>query len=133
MVSSSLTSVTQRFPPASTVIPCGYANSPAPKLFKSFPDGSNSRIGGFAGPRPMQVAEPAGSVLKQRWKTHTLPLGSTWTRMTSPHFPPFMSFGSFGQPSTRRYGLGSSVGFGYLDSDWLLCATGTGKEHKIHK
>src|SRR5262245_47931041 len=42
-----------------------------------------------------------------------LPLVSTWTRMTSPHWPPFMLFGSVGQPSTRRYGLGSSAGRGY--------------------
>src|SRR5213593_4159623 len=42
-----------------------------------------------------------------------LPLSSTWTRMTSPHLPPFIVFGRLGQPSTRRYGLGSSVGLGY--------------------
>ena len=30
--------------------------------------------------------------------------------MTSPHWPPFMLTGSVGQPSARRYGLGSPVG-----------------------
>ena len=38
--------------------------------------------------------------------------------MTSPHLPPFIVFGRLGQPSTRRYGFGSSVGFGY----WVCCA-----------
>src|SRR4029077_17360826 len=33
--------------------------------------------------------------------------------MTSPQRPPFMLLGIVGQPSTRRYGLGSSVGLGY--------------------
>src|SRR5437867_2634477 len=42
-----------------------------------------------------------------------LPFGSTWTRITSPHLPPFIVFGSAGQPSTRRYGLGRAVGLGY--------------------
>src|SRR5262245_14856277 len=41
------------------------------------------------------------------------PFSSTWTRMTSPHLPPFIVFGRLGQPSTRRYGFGSSVGLGY--------------------
>src|ERR1700674_1416812 len=37
----------------------------------------------------------------------------TCTLMTSPQRPPFMLLGRVGQPSTRRYGLGSSVGLGY--------------------
>src|SRR4029453_5702310 len=44
------------------------------------------------------------------------PLPSTCTRITSPHRPPFMLLGSIGQPSTRRYGLGRSAGFGYAGS-----------------
>ena len=46
----------------------------------------------------MHVAEPAGTTLKQRWKTQMLPFESTCTRMTSPHWPPFKVFGSVGQP-----------------------------------
>src|SRR5215468_2538210 len=42
-----------------------------------------------------------------------LPLRATCTRMTSPQRPPFMALGRVGQPSTSRYGLGSSVGLGY--------------------
>src|ERR1700722_17858701 len=42
-----------------------------------------------------------------------LPLRSTCTLMTSPQRPPFMLLGSVGQPSTSRYGLGSSPGLGY--------------------
>src|SRR5215831_4682214 len=42
-----------------------------------------------------------------------LPSRATCTRMTSPHRPPFMLLGRVGQPSTRRYGLGRSVGLGY--------------------
>src|SRR5262245_40764229 len=95
------------------VKPWLYAKSPAPKLFNNLPDGANSRIGGFAGPRPRHVAEPAGTTLKHRLKTQMLPLASTCTRITSPHRPPFMLLGSIGQPSTRRYGLGRSRGFGY--------------------
>src|SRR6266702_7774904 len=69
----------------------------------------------------MQVAEPAGTTLKHRWKTQMLPFASTCTRITSPQWPPFMLFGSVGQPSTRRYGLGSSVGLGYRVS-WARAA-----------
>src|SRR6266849_4746543 len=42
-----------------------------------------------------------------------LPSLATCTLMTSPQRPPFMLLGRVGQPSTRRYGLGSSVGLGY--------------------
>src|SRR2546422_7789329 len=38
-----------------------------------------------------------------------LPLGSRSALINSPHWPPFMLLGSVGQPSTRRYGLGSLV------------------------
>src|SRR5262249_11723669 len=84
-----------------------------PKLLSSLPDGSNCRIGGWVASRPMQVAWPGGTVLKQRWKTQILPSRATITRMTSPQRPPFISCGSVGQPSTRRYGLESSAGLGY--------------------
>src|SRR5579863_4152747 len=47
-----------------------------------------------------------------------LPLESTLTLITSPQCPPFILFGNTGQPATKRYGLGSSVGFGY----WVSCA-----------
>src|SRR5436853_4407554 len=40
-----------------------------------------------------------------------LPLVSTCTRITSPQWPSFMR--AVGQPWTRRYGLGRSVGLGY--------------------
>src|SRR5262245_33680406 len=42
-----------------------------------------------------------------------LPSRWTCTLMTSPQRPPFMFAGRVGQPATSRYGLGSSVGFGY--------------------
>src|SRR5262245_2708971 len=112
IASWSFTSVVQRLPSPSIVKPWLYAKSPAPKLFNSLPEGANSRIGGFAGPRPRHVAEPAGSTLKHRLKTQMLPFASTCTRMTSPHRPLFIALGSIGQPSTRRYGLGRSRGFG---------------------
>src|SRR5436309_10497803 len=87
---------------------------PPPKLVRSRPDGSNCKIGGSD--RPTQVAAPAGTVLKHRWKTQMLPFGSISARINSPHRPPFMLLGSEGQPSTRRYGLGSWV-------CWLCTAT----------
>src|SRR5579864_5145686 len=50
-----------------------------------------------------------------------LPSLATLFRSTSPHRPPFMLLGRVGQPSTSRYGLGSSVGLGKRVS-WA-CAT----------
>src|SRR6516225_4685800 len=63
-VSLALASLAHTFPSASTVNPWGNANIPPPKLVRSFPEGSNFKIGGSE--RPTQVAAPAGSVLKQR-------------------------------------------------------------------
>ena len=51
---------------------------------------------------PMQVADPGGTTLKQRWNTQISPFGSKATLMSSPHLPPFMLGGSVGQSSTRR-------------------------------
>ena len=104
-VSSPFASVAHRFPSGSTVKPCGNANIPPPRLASSRPDGANCRIGGSE--RPTQVAAPGGTVLKQRWKIQMLPSGSSCARISSPHWPPFISGGSVGQLSTSRYGLGS--------------------------
>src|SRR5450759_1397572 len=41
------------------------------------------------------------------------PSGSMSALISSPHWPPFMLFGSVGQPSTKRYGLGRSGCLGY--------------------
>src|SRR5439155_14906844 len=49
------------------------------------------------------------------------PLGSISALINSPHLPPFILFGSVGQLSTRRYGLGSWVCLGYR-ACWV-CAT----------
>src|SRR5579871_5262240 len=75
-------------------------------------------MGGLAGPRLMQTALPGGTVLKQRWNTHTFPFCSTWTRITSPQWPPFMVAGSVGQDGSSRYGFGSVRGSGLE-----VCAT----------
>src|SRR5690242_4876985 len=54
-----------------------------------------------------------------------LPSLWTCTRMTSPQWPPFMLLGRVGHPSTRRYGLGSSVGLGYrVCWAWALTCAG---------
>src|SRR5690242_8239736 len=45
--------------------------------------------------------------------------------MTSPHLPPFMLAGIVGQPCANRYGLGSSLGFGYLVCACAPVATNT--------
>ena len=104
-VSSPFASVAHTCPSGSTVKPWGKANIPPPRLASSRPDGANCRIGGSE--RPTQVAAPAGTVLKQRWKIQMLPSGSSCARISSPQRPPFISGGSVGQLSTSRYGFGS--------------------------
>src|SRR5262245_14311277 len=51
-----------------------------------------------------------------------LPLGATWTRITSPHlcpFGPFIVAGSVGQSGSSRYGFGSAgLGAGLSARSW---------------
>src|SRR6266478_9795434 len=68
---------------------------PSPKLFRSFPDESNSRMGGRF--EPAQVFAPHLSA------THMLPWRSTSTPAVDPQGLPS---GSFAQFSMVRYGLG---------------------------
>src|SRR3979490_562478 len=68
---------------------------PSPKLFSSFPDESNSRMGGRF--EPAQVFAPHLSA------THMLPWRSTSTPAVDPQGRPS---GSFAQFSMVRYGLG---------------------------
>src|SRR2546425_4008989 len=83
-------SVAHTFPSLSTEKPCGNTNIPAPKLFTSFPEESNLRMG--ASFEPAHVSPPHLS------KAQTLPPRSTATPITAPNFlPP----GSFAQFSTR--------------------------------
>jgi len=53
-------------PLSSTVETVRIRKQSRPKAFKHTAGGSNSRIGGFASPRLMQVALPGGTTLKQR-------------------------------------------------------------------
>src|SRR6266853_973412 len=68
---------------------------PSPKLCRSLPEGSNSRIGGRF--EPAQVFAPHLSA------THMLPWRSTSTPAVDPQGRPS---GSFAQFSMVRYGLG---------------------------
>src|SRR5205823_1108333 len=84
-------SVTHTFPSLSTQMPWGNTNMPAPKLLKSLPDGSNSRMG--------DRFEPAQLFAPHRSATHMRSFESTSTAAVDPQLLPS---GSFAQPSTTR-------------------------------
>src|SRR6266851_6363783 len=80
-------------------MPWGKTNIPLPKLFKSLPDGSNSRIG--------SSVFPAHEFPPHRSPTHMWPFGSMSTALVDPHVRPSASLNQF---STVRYGFGSELG-----------------------
>src|ERR1700730_1427314 len=92
-------SVAHTFPSLSMKIPCGTTNSPAPKLFTSLLEESNSRMG--ASVCPTQVLPPHLSA------TQTLPSRS---KLNWDVCPQVLPSGSFAQPSIVRYGLGGELG-----------------------
>src|ERR1700704_1732676 len=86
-------SATQTLPSPSTWMPCGNSSSPAPKLFSSFPDESNFRIGSSL--EPSQPNGCAGATREggrdspHRSPTQTLvPSGSMATALVDPHVLP---------------------------------------------
>src|ERR1700676_1367305 len=98
------------FPSLSTVSPCGNKNISEPKLFRSLPDGSNSRIG--ARVEPSQVFAP------HRSATQIFPRLSTSTPAVAPQVLPS---GSLAQFSIVRYGSGGEF-CGARDCASALCA-----------
>src|SRR5471030_153141 len=89
-------------------------NMPAPKLFSSLPDGSNSNTG--ARSEPLQELTPHLSAT-QMW-----PPGATDTALVDPMVLPS---GSVNQCSTVRYGLGCELAWAYAQLSAATSATMT--------
>src|SRR5579863_6908436 len=92
-------SVTHTLPSLSAKMPWGNTNMPAPKLFSSLPEVSNSRIGASF--------EPAQELAPHRSATQIWSWASTSTPAVDPHVRPS---GSLAQSEMVRYGLGCALG-----------------------
>src|SRR5438093_8704569 len=96
-------------------MPCGETNMPAPKLFSSLPDESNSRMGSTVGESRHALLPPHRSATQI-----LLPSLSISTALSDPHIRPA---GSFAQFSTGRYGFGASLAGD--EADWAASRAAT--------
>src|SRR5881394_813957 len=79
-------SAIQMKPSRSTLILCGLTNTPAPKLFRYLPDGSNSRIGSSGEPRQFVACDPD---TPHRSIAQMLPSRAIEMPAVEPHLRPF--------------------------------------------